>query len=142
TTPGYDVVVDHEMLRLYASHIQGSGDTWGGSRRVGELLQSQNSHVFDNLFGAAAGDMTCTMNAASDGVVGLTIDHNLWWNGGSPLADGCGTGDLSLSGYPDPFSVFGDADPRVANAGTFTTPPDLTPRAGSPLVSAGSTASP
>jgi hypothetical protein len=142
TTPGYDVVPDHEMLRLYASHIQGAGSTWGGSRRVGDLLRSQNNHVFDNLFGAAAGDMTCAMNAAADGVVGLTIDHNLWWNGGSPLADGCGTSNLSLSGYPDPASLFGDSDPRVTGAGTFTTPPDLTPLPKSPLVGTGSAASP
>ena len=136
-TSGYNAVTDREFLRFYPSILEAGGDEyWGGSRRIGEVISNKNPRVINNLFAAAAGDVTCPMNASDAGVVGLSMKNNLWWNAGTDFPE-CGEGALSLSGYPDSGSIFGSTNPLVSSSGSFSVLPVLTPSAGSPLIGAG-----
>lgn len=135
-TSGYTVVSDHDMVRAYNSTVEGGDDFWGGSKRVGETLTNGNDRVVNNLFGVADGSMTCTLNANADAVSGLVFKNNLWWNGGKELPE-CGEGPTSISTKKDAGSLYGSGDPAIGAPGSFTTAPDLEPKAGSPLVGHG-----
>ncbi|MBX7080771.1 MAG: right-handed parallel beta-helix repeat-containing protein [Nannocystaceae bacterium] len=134
-TSDYEVG-DRDMLRAYNSVIEGGDDYWGPARRVGEVLRNRDNLAVGNLFGTAAGGMTCPLNANADSVAGLRLVANLWWNGGKPLAE-CGEGPTSIVSRRDAASFYGDRDPKIVAAGSTRTRPDLRPQAGSPLVGAG-----
>ncbi len=125
-----------DMLDLAESILEGAGDYWGGSRRVGEVIHNGDNRVLDNLFGVATSDMGCALEATARGVEGLHLSHNFWWNGGAALPE-CGEGTTSITGYPDATSTFATKDPRITTAGTPSVAPVLRPRADSPLIGAG-----
>lgn len=134
-TKGYSTA-PHDLFRLASSTIEGSTSLWSPPRRAGELLRNGDNRVIDNLFGDAAAALDCAMNANDNGVDGLTMSHNSFWNGGKALPE-CGSGATSLKSYTDAASFFGGVDPMITLAGTPTLLPDLTPKPGSPLISAG-----
>lgn len=118
--PGFRTWVDgkmsaepHDAMRMYDSTIEGARDELRSGwtpRRVGEKLRSQRNRVEGNLFGAAAGDMTCALDAEEHALAGLSMSHNVLWNGGKPLPD-CSV-DVRAR-FPDSASHYGDLDPRV-----------------------------
>lgn len=140
-TAGYSVVDVHDSVRLYASELEpGIREYWGGSRRAGEILENRNPKIINNLFGSASTDSTCAMNANPNGVSGLIMHHNLWWNGGRELVD-CGDRTTSIFHYQtlegERENFYGRTNPFVTLAGSLTTLPNLRPTASSPLLYAG-----
>ncbi|HEY9840463.1 MAG TPA: right-handed parallel beta-helix repeat-containing protein [Candidatus Obscuribacterales bacterium] len=124
-----------DFIRMFESILE-AGEEWGGARRVGEMIPSRDNLVINNFFGAAEPGVTCAFEASPHGVAGLSMHHNLWWNGGQPLPE-CGEGQQSITAYPDPASSFADADPALLDPGTPSQLPNLTPRPDSPLIGKG-----
>ncbi len=123
---------DYDMIRAYNSVMEGGDDYWGGSKRVGDVLANRDLSVVANLFGAADGSSTCPLNANADGVAGLSLSGNWWWNGGEPLRE-CGEGRTSITASRDRASHYGGDPKVVAGRGRRI---DLRPAAGSGLVGA------
>lgn len=127
----------HDAMRMYASVMEGQADDLRSGwkpRRVGEKLLCKDNRVVNNLFGAAAGDMTCALDAGEGATGGLVMKSNAWFNGGKALP-ACDTGDVAKK-WPDPRSLFGDFAVGVKNASARAAE-DLRPIAGSKLVGAG-----
>ena len=138
-TPGYTITDARDFIRAYPSVLEGGVfDEWGAATRAGEVLTNQDCTIINNVFGAAAGNATCPLDAAGDGqgTVRFTIENNRFYNGGDPLPN-CGEGPTSILGFADAGATLTEP-PGLANEGGFPDPKaDLTPVASSPLVAAG-----